>query len=94
MKKGKYCFKYGGLTDEEDIFAPVLPIRRRAIWFSINLITALTASGLLVYFKIIEKVVALAVLLQQAWVGLGSQTLTLVIKIALETLALLIQNLC
>jgi magnesium transporter len=74
-----------GLTDEEDIFAPVLPsARRRAIWLGINLITALIASGVISLFQdTIEKVVALAVLMPiVASMGgiAGSQTLTLVIR--------------
>ena len=73
------------LTDEEDIFAPVLPsARRRAIWLGINLITALIASGVISLFQdTIEKVVALAVLMPiVASMGgiAGSQTLTLVIR--------------
>ena len=79
-----------GLTDEEDIFAPVLPsTRRRAIWLGINLLTALIASGVISLFQeTIEQVVALAVLMPiVASMGgiAGSQTLTLVIRgIALE----------
>ena len=74
-----------GLTDEEDIFAPILPsTRRRAIWLGINLITALIASGVISLFQdTIEKVVALAVLMPiVASMGgiAGSQTLTLVIR--------------
>jgi len=74
-----------GLTDEEDIFAPVLPsTRRRAIWLGINLLTALIASGVISLFQeTIEQVVALAVLMPiVASMGgiAGSQTLTLVIR--------------
>ena len=74
-----------GFTDEEDIFAPILPsTRRRAIWLGINLITALIASGVISLFQdTIEKVVALAVLMPiVASMGgiAGSQTLTLVIR--------------
>lgn len=74
-----------GLTEEEDIFAPVLPsARRRAIWLGINLITALIASGVISLFQdTIERVVALAVLMPiVASMGgiAGSQTLTLVIR--------------
>ena len=74
-----------GLTDEEDIFAPVLPsTRRRAIWLGINLLTALMASGVISLFQeTIEQVVALAVLMPiVARMGgiEGSQTLTLVIR--------------
>tara|TARA_B100001758_G_C18416414_1_gene620181 strand:- start:7558 stop:8904 length:1347 start_codon:yes stop_codon:yes gene_type:complete len=74
-----------GLTDEEDIFAPIIPsARRRAIWLGVNLITALLASGVISLFQdTIEKVVALAVLMPiVASMGgiAGSQTLTLVIR--------------
>ena len=74
-----------GLTDEEDIFAPILSsTRRRAIWLGLNLVTALIASGVISLFQdTIEKVVALAVLMPiVASMGgiAGSQTLTLVIR--------------
>ena len=74
-----------GLTDEEDIFAPVLPsARRRAIWLGINLITALIASGVISLFQdTIEKVVALAVLMPiVASMGgiAGTQSLTVLIR--------------
>lgn len=74
-----------GLTDEEDLFAPILSsTRRRAIWLGLNLITALIASGVISLFQdTIEKVVALAVLMPiVASMGgiAGSQTLTLVIR--------------
>ena len=54
-----------GLTDEEDIFAPIISsTRRRAIWLGLNLVTALIASGVISLFQdTIEKVVALAVLM-------------------------------
>ena len=74
-----------GLTDEEDLFAPILSsTRRRAIWLGLNLITALIASGVISLFQdTIEKVVALAVLMPivASMCGIaGSQTLTLVIR--------------
>ena len=74
-----------GLTDEEDIFAPIISsTRRRAIWLGLNLVTALIASGVISLFQdTIEKVVALAVLMPiVASMGgiAGSQTLTLVIR--------------
>ena len=74
-----------GLTDEEDLFAPIFSsTRRRAIWLGLNLITALIASGVISLFQdTIEKVVALAVLMPiVASMGgiAGSQTLTLVIR--------------
>jgi magnesium transporter len=74
-----------GLSDEEDIFAPVVASsRRRGIWLGINLVTALLASTVIGMFDAtIEKLVALAILMPiVASMGgiAGSQTLTLVIR--------------
>ncbi|WP_126453363.1 magnesium transporter [Sulfuriflexus mobilis] len=74
-----------GLSEENDMFAPVLTsTRRRAIWLGINLITAFIASLVISQFDAtIEKLVALAVLMPiVASMGgiAGSQTLTLVIR--------------
>ncbi|MBF0263921.1 MAG: magnesium transporter [Gammaproteobacteria bacterium] len=74
-----------GLSEEEDIFAPVLlSARRRATWLGLNLLTALAASFVIGLFQLtIEKAVALAVLMPiVASMGgiTGSQTLTLVIR--------------
>ncbi len=74
-----------GLSEEEDIFAPVIASsRRRAIWLGINLLTAFLASWVIGLFDAtIEKLVALAVLMPiVASMGgiAGSQTLTLVIR--------------
>jgi len=74
-----------GLDEEDDMFAPVLPsARRRAIWLSVNLITAFLVSSMVGQFEgTIEKVVALAVLMPVvASMGgiAGSQTLMLVIR--------------
>ncbi len=74
-----------GLSEEEDIFAPVIASsRRRGIWLGINLITALLASTVIGLFDAtIEKLVALAILMPiVASMGgiAGSQTLTLVIR--------------
>jgi magnesium transporter len=74
-----------GLSEEEDIFAPVVASsRRRGIWLGINLITALLASTVIGLFDAtIEKLVALAILMPiVASMGgiAGSQTLTLVIR--------------
>ncbi|MEX1032014.1 MAG: magnesium transporter [Cellvibrionaceae bacterium] len=74
-----------GLDAEEATFAPVLKsMPRRAIWLSINLITAVLASVVIHQFEgTIEKVVALAVLMPiVASMGgvAGSQTLTVVIR--------------
>ncbi len=74
-----------GLTEEEDIFAPVITSsRRRAIWLGVNLMTAFLASWVIGLFDAtIDQLVALAVLMPiVASMGgiAGSQTLTLVIR--------------
>ncbi len=74
-----------GLSEEEDMFAPVLSsTRRRALWLGVNLLTALLASWVIGRFEAtIEQVVALAVLMPiVASMGgiAGSQTLTLAIR--------------
>lgn len=74
-----------GLSEEDDIFAAVIPsARRRAIWLGVNLLTALLASWVIGQFAAtLEKLVALAVLMPiVASMGgiAGSQTLTLVIR--------------
>ena len=74
-----------GLTEEEDLFAPVLKsTRRRLIWLGVNLVTAILASWVIRQFDgTIDKLVALAILMPiVASMGgiAGSQTLTLVIR--------------
>ena len=74
-----------GLDTEDDTFAPILKsARRRAVWLTINLITAfLAASVISIFEETIAKVVALAVLMPiVASMGgiAGTQTLTLVIR--------------
>ncbi len=74
-----------GLTEEEDIFAPVVQSsRRRAVWLGVNLLTAFLASWVIGLFDAtISQLVALAVLMPiVASMGgiAGSQTLTLVIR--------------
>ncbi|HFE37401.1 MAG TPA: magnesium transporter [Gammaproteobacteria bacterium] len=74
-----------GLDEEDDMFAPVVrSTRRRAIWLSINLLTALLASWVIGLFSAtIAQMVALAVLMPiVASMGgiAGSQTLTLMIR--------------
>jgi len=74
-----------GLSEEEDLFAPVLhSSRRRATWLGINLLTAFLASWTIGLFShTLEQVVALAVLMPiVASMGgiAGSQTLTLIIR--------------
>jgi len=81
-----------GLSEEEDIFAPVLRSSgRRAVWLGVNLITAFIASWVISFFEsTIEKAVALAVLMPiVASMGgnAGTQTLTLVVRgLALGTI--------
>ena len=77
--------RMAGLTEEEDLFAPVFKSAwRRAFWLGINLITAIIASAVIREFdKTINHFVALAVLMPiVASMGgiAGSQTLTLVIR--------------
>ncbi len=74
-----------GVSEEEDLFAPVRSAaRRRAVWLGINLITAFAASYVVGRFEAtITQVVALAVLMPVvASMGgiAGSQTLTLMIR--------------
>jgi len=74
-----------GLSEEENMFAPVLDsTRRRAVWLGINLLTAFLASWVIGQFEaVLSQVVALAVLMPiVASMGgiAGSQTLTLAIR--------------
>lgn len=74
-----------GLSDEDDIFSPVIPsTRRRAVWLGLNLATALIASWVIGNFQgTLEKLVALAVLMPVvASMGgiAGTQTMTMVIR--------------
>ncbi|MBK1617678.1 magnesium transporter [Lamprobacter modestohalophilus] len=76
---------HAGLSEGEDMFAPVLlSARRRAVWLGINLMTAFLAAWVIGLFEAtIEKVVALAVLMPVvASMGgiAGTQTLTLAIR--------------
>ena len=85
-EEGEHQFMGGaGLSEEEDMFAPVLTsTRRRALWLGINLATAFLASWVIGQFEeTLSKVVALAVLMPiVASMGgiAGSQTLTLAIR--------------
>jgi magnesium transporter len=85
-EEGEHQFMgQAGLSEDEDMFAPVLvSTRRRALWLGINLLTALMASWVIGQFEAtIEKIVALAVLMPiVASMGgiAGSQTLTLTIR--------------
>lgn len=76
---------HAGLSEGEDMFAPVLlSARRRAVWLGINLMTAFLAAWVIGLFEAtIEQVVALAVLMPVvASMGgiAGTQTLTLAIR--------------
>lgn len=81
----KAILSQAGLSEEEDIFAPIVQSsKRRAVWLGANLLTAFLAAWVIGLFDAtIEKVVALAVLMPiVASMGgiAGSQTLTLVIR--------------
>lgn len=85
-EEGEHQFMgQAGLSEDEDMFAPVLlSARRRAVWLGINLLTAFLAAWVIGRFEdTIEKVVALAVLMPVvASMGgiAGTQTLTLAIR--------------
>lgn len=85
--------KSAGLTEEEDLFAPVMPsARRRGLWLGINLITIFAAAWVIGRFEqALDEIVALAVLMPVvASMGgiAGSQTLTLTIRgLALDQIA-------
>ena len=82
-----------GLSEDEDMFAPVLAsAMRRGVWLGINLITVFAAAWVIGRFEeALDKIVALAVLLPVvASMGgiAGSQTLTLTIRgLALDQIA-------
>jgi magnesium transporter len=74
-----------GLSEEEDMFSPVLlTSRRRGIWLGINLLTAFLAAYVIGIFEdILDQVVALAILITivPSMGGIaGSQTLTIVVR--------------
>jgi magnesium transporter len=85
-EEGEHQFMGGaGLSEEEDMFAPVwTSTRRRALWLGINLATAFLASWVIGQFEnALTQIVALAVLMPiVASMGgiAGSQTLTLAIR--------------
>ncbi len=85
-EEGEHQFMgQAGLSEEEDMFAPVLAsTRRRAVWLGVNLLTAFLASWVIGLFEdTLSKYVALAVLMPiVASMGgiAGSQTLTLAIR--------------
>lgn len=74
-----------GLSEEEDIFAPVLKsVKNRAPWLAINLVTALIASRVIGLFDgTIHQLVALAALMPiVAGMGgnVGNQTITMIVR--------------
>jgi magnesium transporter len=76
---------HAGLSETEDMFAPVLSsARRRALWLGINLLTAFLAAWVIGQFEAtLQQIVALAVLMPVvASMGgiAGTQTLTLAIR--------------
>lgn len=78
-------FSMAGLSEEEDLFGPVVAsTRRRSIWLGVNLITAFLAAWVISLFQTtLEQIIVLAILIPVvASMGgiAGSQTLTLVIR--------------
>lgn len=74
-----------GLDEDEDTFSPVVKsTKRRTLWLSINLVTALIAASISAMFEsTLEQLATLAVLMTivPSMGGIaGSQTLTLVIR--------------
>ncbi|MBA2483701.1 MAG: magnesium transporter [Nitrosomonas sp.] len=74
-----------GLSEEEDLFAPVLrSVKNRWVWLAINLVTAFIASRVIGIFEdSIEKLVALAALMPIiAGIGgnSGNQTITMIVR--------------
>ncbi|SFE97870.1 magnesium transporter [Nitrosomonas sp. Nm166] len=74
-----------GLSEEEDLFAPVLKsVKNRWVWLAINLVTAFIASRVIGIFEdSIEKLVALAALMPIiAGIGgnSGNQTITMIVR--------------
>ena len=79
------ALKLGGLSEEEDLFAPVWKsVKNRWIWLAINLVTAFIASRVIGVFEdSIEKLVALAALMPIiAGIGgnSGNQTITMIVR--------------
>lgn len=74
-----------GLSEEEDLFAPVLKsVKNRWVWLAVNLVTAFIASRVIGVFEdSIEKLVALAALMPIiAGIGgnSGNQTITMIVR--------------
>lgn len=79
------AFSLAGLSEEEDLFAPVLKsVKNRWGWLAINLVTAFIASRVIGVFEdSIEKLVALAALMPiVAGIGgnSGNQTITMIVR--------------
>ncbi|GKX57226.1 magnesium transporter MgtE [Leminorella grimontii] len=77
--------RMGGLTEKEDIFAPVMTsVRKRSTWLLVNLCTAFIASRVIGLFEhTIEQLVALATLMPiVAGIGgnTGNQTITMIVR--------------
>lgn len=79
------AFNLAGLSEEEDLFAPVLKsVKNRWVWLAVNLVTAFIASRVIGIFEdSIEKLVALAALMPIiAGIGgnSGNQTITMIVR--------------
>ena len=79
------ALKLGGLSEEEDLFAPVWKsVKNRWVWLAINLVTAFIASRVIGVFEdSIEKLVALAALMPIiSGIGgnSGNQTITMIVR--------------
>ena len=79
------AFNLAGLSEEEDLFAPVLKsVKNRWVWLAVNLVTAFIASRIIGIFEdSIEKLVALAALMPIiAGIGgnSGNQTITMIVR--------------
>jgi magnesium transporter len=79
------ALKLGGLSEEEDLFAPVWKsVKNRWVWLAVNLVTAFIASRVIGVFEdSIEKLVALAALMPIiAGIGgnSGNQTITMIVR--------------
>ena len=84
-KSENEALKLGGLSEEEDLFAPVWKsVKNRWIWLAVNLVTAFIASRVIGVFEdSIEKLVALAALMPIiAGIGgnSGNQTITRIVR--------------
>jgi len=78
-------YRLAGLSDEDDLAEPVgITARRRGVWLTVNLVTAIAASIVISRFEAtISQVVALAILMPiVASMGgiAGTQTLTVIVR--------------